>query len=148
MKFETVFIYLCSDTCRAESIGKPLVRIGWTVEKLLNRVFWLEIPIGVVFKKSAPWHEFLVVSLKFLNLFRQAAPIELMWAEMALTVQKLYGLNRNGLAQQQPSIEFHLQHFRFTDVINRTKLHIDRLRGSGLAGSRKSYVSKWKHGRP
>jgi hypothetical protein len=35
-----------------------------------------------------------------------------------------------------------------TDIINRATFHIDRLRGFGLAGTRKSYVCIGKHGRP
>jgi hypothetical protein len=35
-----------------------------------------------------------------------------------------------------------------TNEINRAKFHVNRLRGFGLAGARKSYVSIGKHGRP
>jgi hypothetical protein len=35
-----------------------------------------------------------------------------------------------------------------TNVINHAKIHVDRLNGLGLAGTRKSYVSKGKRVRP
>jgi hypothetical protein len=39
-------------------------------------VFWREIPVGGVSSKKCAQNEILVISLKFSNFFRQAAPIE------------------------------------------------------------------------
>ena len=60
---------------------------------LLNWADWYTggEALGVIFLEMYPENEFLVFSFKLLNLnfFRQAALTELMWTEIAWTVEKL-----------------------------------------------------------
>jgi hypothetical protein len=61
---------------------------GWIViqqaDLVWNPNWWSFSP------KSNPENKILVFPLKFLSFFRQAAPIELIWAKIAWTVAKLF----------------------------------------------------------
>jgi hypothetical protein len=83
----------------AEPIDVLEVRIGQNTllynfspvqgEKLYNRVYWLEIPIGGVYPQQWPQVQKFGCSVALLEFFRQGAPIELTWAKIAWTVERL-----------------------------------------------------------